>query len=85
MQSTELYRQILGFDHNWSVVDLNAEEKKVSIEISLIGKQLHCSECAKASPRYDRGILKKWRHLDICQMQSLISCSPPRVQCSGME
>jgi transposase len=39
-----------------------------------------CPECGKVVQRYDRK-KRRWRHLDTCQMKTIIECEVPRVKC----
>ena len=82
MRDTELYRQILGIASPWTVagvdVDLNVGEVVVRVEHD--GSGLLCPECGKACPRYD-GRERRWRHLDTCQLRTILVATVPRVKC----
>ena len=82
MRDTELYRQILGVETPWTVtaveVDLGAKEVRVRVEHA--GKTLKCSECGRRSPGYDSHE-KSWRHLDTCQLKTLLVATVPRINC----
>lgn len=83
MQDRDLYTQILGLRKPWSVrnVNLDAKAGKVTLTIGLVdGTALHCPECKKACPRYDSR-LRRWRHLDTYQFQTILTADLPRVEC----
>jgi len=84
MHDKELYQKILGIESPWSVTEVNLDLKvgKVSIRIDIDSReQLHCPQCAKASPRYDE-VERSWRHLDTCQYQTVLTARVPRIKCS---
>lgn len=39
-----------------------------------------CPKCGKASPRYD-GRRRQWRHLDTCQLRTILEAEVPRIEC----
>ena len=83
MQDRDLYNQILGLRKPWSVldVDLDAMAGQVTLTIGLAaGAELACPDCEKARPRYDAR-LRRWRHLDTCQFQTILEADVPRVEC----
>ena len=82
MRDTELYRQILGVVSPWSVasveVDLAVKEIKVRVEHN--GKGLKCPECGRRCRGYDSNE-RSWRHLDTCQLATILLAKVPRVEC----
>lgn len=53
------------------------------MEVTVIddGTEPHrCPQCGRACPGYDRQ-RRKWRHLDTCQMQTVLLAEVPRVEC----
>jgi len=83
MNDKELYTSILGVKDPWTItgVTLNLKGKTVTIHIEYDTTQkLSCPECGETSPGYDRNT-RKWRHLDTCQMTTIIECDVPRVSC----
>lgn len=85
MDSTDLYQQILGLDNNWKVVNVNLDvvSQKVELQVEYVNQALKCPVCSKVCPGYDRGKERRWRHLDTCQMQTVIYSKLPRVECSA--
>lgn len=83
MESTNLYERILGLAAPWRVVsvdlDLKSNEVRVRVEHDGVGARL-CPECGKACPGYDH-TQRSWRHLDTCQMQTILTADVPRVRC----
>ena len=84
MDSTDLYQQILGLNSNWQVreVKLKMQAVKVEIFVEYIKETLDCPECGKTCPGYDKGKERRWRHLDTCQMQTIIYSQLPRIECA---
>ena len=83
MESTQLYQQILGLKEPWTVseVDLNLAEKSVRITVEHgPGEAIRCPRCGKACPGYDSR-QRTWRHLDTCQMQTILTADVPRANC----
>lgn len=83
VKDTDLYSQILGVKDPWYVskVDLAVVGGSGSIKIAVEVKgQLTCPACGAESPGYDTQ-KRTWRHLDTCQLQTLIECAVPRVNC----
>lgn len=83
MQDTTLYSQILGLSAPWKVdgVELSTEREEVLIHIVHDRSEaLLCPECGVASPGYDTR-RRRWRHLDTCQMRTILSAEVPRLNC----
>lgn len=83
MESTNLYQRILGLEAPWRVVDvdldLKANEVRVRVEHDGAGTRC-CPECGKACAGYDQ-TRRSWRHLDTCQMHTILTADVPRVRC----
>lgn len=82
MRDTELYGRILGIEAPWSVdaVEVDLAAGKVEVHLAELSGPLPCPKCGKASPGYDR-VVRRWRHLDTCQLQTILVADLPRVQC----
>ncbi len=84
MENTkELYYEILGLKDPWEVeeVDLCLEQNEVTIYLNYKSKTGLCPKCGKECDLYDNRIIRKWRHLDTCQLKSYLVASIPRVKC----
>src|SRR5438477_1882737 len=83
MRDRDLYARILNLPAPWSVrdveLDLKAEEVRVLVDLAP-DATLVCPECAAASSRYDSRE-RRWRHLDTCQLRTVLVASVPRVSC----
>ena len=83
MNDIELYQNILGVMPPWIVssvqLDLKAKTVTVHVEYGQDGMSC-CPVCNSEAPVYDHQI-RRWRHLDTCQMTTIIECSVPRVTC----
>jgi transposase len=82
MESTELYRRILGLEAPWRVVEveLDVQGNRVRVRVADDGSARRCPECGKSCPGYDH-TERSWRHLDTCQMETVLTASVPRVEC----
>jgi transposase len=83
MQDTNFYSRILGLPEPWTVndVDLDMPGGKVEIEVVYDRPGGICPECGKAGALYDHAAERRWRHLDTCQLQTIVRCRVPRVNC----
>jgi len=84
MRDKELYRQILGIQAPWEVSDIELNVKaggvKVYVELKP-GSRQTCPYCGAICPGYDKR-RRQWRHLDTCQLKTLLVAELPRVQCT---
>jgi transposase len=83
MRDRQLYAHILGIQSPWAVaeVKLNMSEQVVEVFLeSKSGKRMPCSVCEQPCPGYDSKE-RRWRHLDTCQLQTLLVARVPRVRC----
>jgi transposase len=83
LKDTDLYSQILGVKDPWFVskVDLTVASGAITICVKFKpGHRFACPECGAESPGYDTQ-KRTWRHLDTCQLQTLIETDVPRVNC----
>jgi transposase len=62
-------------------VELRLDQQEVEIRLVLEpGTRPPCPECGSASPIHDHQ-LRRWRHLDTCQLQTILVADVPRVDC----
>lgn len=67
----------------WTVtgVDLALKEEEVRVQVEFAsGEPTECPECGRACGGYDTR-LRRWRHLDTCQLKTILEAEVPRVQC----
>jgi transposase len=84
MNDIELYKNILGVRGPWEVtsVKLDLKGNTVTIKVEYAKeKKPHCPECKFEASVYDHRI-RRWRHLDTCQMTTIIECDVPRISCN---
>ncbi len=84
MQDCELYRQILGIAAPWSVsrVELDVPAGRVDIWVEHEpGARWRCPHCERELGVRDHADERAWRHLDTCQLQTLLHARIPRVDC----
>ena len=83
MNDRELYQRILGLVAPWEVTDiqLSFADRSVTVVVGhAAGKPMACSVCGVLCGVYDHRP-RSWRHLDTCQLQTVIEASVPRVSC----
>jgi transposase len=84
VKDTDLYAQILGIVAPFSVarVELLVAKGRVSIWVEHEGGvRFACPECGTLCAVYDHAEERTWRHLDTCQLQTLLHARIPRVNC----
>jgi transposase len=83
MDELSLYEHILSIKAPWFVehVELNEQENSVFVYLSADKQQMHiCPCCGKAARQYDSR-QRKWRHLDTCQLRTIVIADIPRINC----
>lgn len=85
MDSTELYRQLLGVTSPWSVAQVEMDVHGLRVDVHLghsTGVRFACPKCGQPSPVYDHLAERRWRHLDSCHFQTVLHAKPPRIECA---
>jgi len=82
MKDTQLYSQILGIQKPWKVTSVNVSlaDDEVEVQVQHGGGKLKCPKCGQVCPGYDKRS-RRWRHLDTCQLKTLLVADVPRVEC----
>lgn len=77
-----MYATILGVEAPWIVVEVQVELSKKQVEVFLeYGEpRAACPECGSSSAKYDTKE-RRFRHLDTCQLQTILVARVPRVSC----
>jgi transposase len=84
MDSTELYRQLLGVGAPWTVQRVEMDVHGLSVDVYLEhseGARFACTQCSRSCGVYDHLGERRWRHLDSCHFRTVLHARPPRVQC----
>jgi transposase len=83
MRDRDLYAKILNLPEPWIVADVELDLPGKSVTV-LLGRRegvaLLCPECGAACPGYDSQP-RRWRHLDTCQFQTILTADVPRCSC----
>ena len=85
----KMFHSILALGEGWRIrqVDYVEVESKVLIRVEetpALWKTECCPHCqAKTVRGYDHAPERRWRHLNICQLQSEIVCALPRGECQA--
>src|SRR5262245_32126473 len=85
MQDKDLYRQILGIQEPWFVekVELQLQDGEVRVHLNHRDNvDWTCPECGAVCGLYDHQPVRRWRHLDTCQFQTILSAPVPRTNCA---
>jgi len=83
------FQQILALGDTWRVAGVDYLEREQTVRIRI--EETHalwaaqsCPHCAHATVSgYDHAPERRWRHLNVCQLQSEILCALPRGQCQS--
>jgi len=69
-------------DRPWKVTSVNVSlvDDEVEVQVQHGGGKLKCPKCGQVCPGYDRRS-RRWRHLDTCQLKTLLIADVPRVEC----
>lgn len=84
MHDTQLYQQVLGLSEPWQVerIDLKMKEQEVHVFVEhKPGVAWPCPTCGKELACFDHAPERVWRHLDTCQLKTLLHARVPRVDC----
>lgn len=87
----KVFEKILVLGEGWRVegVDYVEKESKVLIRIAetpALWRNEVCPHCKNtAVAGYDHAPERRWRHLNVCQLQSEIVCALPRGQCKDCQ
>lgn len=83
----KVFQQILGLGDAWKVatVDYAEAERKVTIRVEetpQLWATQRCYQCNSSNVSgYDHAPERRWRHLNVCQLESEIACALPRGRC----
>jgi len=87
----KMFQQILALGESWRVVRMDYQEKELQVlirveETPALWAQECCPHCqSKSVGGYDHAPERRWRHLNICQLQAEILCALPRGQCKACQ
>jgi len=83
MELDELLERALDLPKPWKYVSAELDETGERVEIRVVYEESRapCPKCGQESPRHDSQE-RRWRHLNLWDYQTWITCSIPRVKCS---
>lgn len=83
ISNNDLYKQILGIELPWEITEvvIDIDNLEVNITLNYKSKKGICPECGLEDYIYDKREKRKWRHLDSCQLKTILIASVPRVKC----
>jgi transposase len=78
MRGPDFYAQILGITSPWRVSDVRLDVPVGNVEVIVEHRGTACCpQCGKSSPSCD-ACPQHWRHLDTCQLQTVLLAEVPR-------
>lgn len=83
LTSKAFYQAILELGPDWFVDQVLLDKKAGQVEVFVAaerGASLPCPECGARCPVHDRRT-RSWRHLDTCQLKTIVTAAVPRVRC----
>jgi len=83
MHDRDLYQKILGISSPWQVTEvrLSMADRQVVVVVGYApGTLLACPTCGRTCGRHDHR-KREWRHLDTCQLKTVLEAEVPRVSC----
>jgi transposase len=83
MKDTQLYEQLLGLKHPWSVhsVDVDLQHSRVTVHVVCARDMIWGDPETNQDRAHVHGWIKRqWRHLDTCQLQTYIEAEVPRLK-----
>jgi transposase len=87
----KVFEQILALGEGWRVSQTDYLEKEAKIVIRVeetpqLWKSQQCPYCqSKKISGYDHAPERRWRHLNVCQLQSELACPLPRGKCADCQ
>jgi transposase len=89
MMPEKMFQEILALGEAWRVMRMDYQEKEQRVlirveETPALWPQESCPHCGHKTVRgYDHAPERRWRHLNVCQLQSEIVCALPRGECQS--
>jgi transposase len=82
MKDTQLYEQLLGLSKPWFVsqVDIDMANLRIVVTVQCAEDQVWADPRTKTRAHIHSWQERIWRHLDTCQMETLIKAKIPRVK-----
>jgi len=87
----QVFHQILALGEGWRVSAVDYVEKASQVlirveDLPALWATQSCPHCqAKTVAGYDHAPERRWRHLNVCQLESEIVCALPRGQCKACQ
>lgn len=83
MDELSLYEHILSISAPWFVEHIELDKPTNTVHVYVqydSDASLECPCCSRQVTRYDSR-KRSWRHLDTCQLQTIVHCDVPRSDC----
>ena len=85
----KMFHSLLALGESWRIKQVEYVEKEGKVlirveETAALWPAEKCPHCGRATVRgYDHAPERRWRHLNVCQLQSEIVCALPRGECQA--
>ena len=86
MDLLKFYQRLLNLSSPWQVTSVTLDEASGEVVVHVSNDPTHpllCPDCGDFATIYDHVPARRWRHLDTCQMLTIIECSVPRILCEN--
>lgn len=86
MDLLKFYQRLLNLSSPWQVTSVTLDETSGEVVVHVANDPSYpilCPDCGGFATIYDHVPARRWRHLDTCQMVTIIECSVPRVLCEN--
>ena len=81
MHPNELYKEIMGIESPWHVIDVRLDAPTATVEVvAEFRGDPCCPKCRKKCAGYD-SCRRVFRHLDTCQYKTHLIVDVPRIEC----
>jgi transposase len=78
---SKFYDAVLGVPSTWKTVDVYTNDMRKEVVVKLeYTEELHCPICNASAKLYDHR-LRRLRHLDTCDYETILEVNVPRVGC----
>jgi transposase len=85
----KMFHSLLALGESWRIKQVEYVEKEGKVlirveETAALWRAEKCPHCSRSPVRgYDHAPERRWRHLNVCQLQSEIVCALPRGECQA--
>jgi transposase len=76
------YEKLLNIEKPWSISSIEFKDNKIYMHVEYQKREeALCPVCGELCNQYDHRTIRTWRHSDIMEYESYLTCSIPRIDC----